>query len=735
MSHADAPFAAKCRRCGSALSTKGLAGICLRCLALDSVLGEESLITGSEPMIGFNTGRSIGDYELLEEVGRGGMGVVFKARQKRLERLVAVKVLRAGWLARAGELARFRSEAKMVAGLQHPNIVAVHEVGEHDGQPYFSMDFVAGRTLEEIAGGHPLPPGRAARFVKQIAEAIHYAHERGVLHRDLKPSNVLVDGDDNPRVTDFGLAKRMEGDANLTMSGQVLGSPNFMPPEQASGRGEIGVASDIYSMGALLYHLLTGRPPFLSETITETLRQVVENEPASPRLLVPTVPQDLETICFKCLQKEPHRRYESAQVLAEELGRFLRDEPIQARPARPAEKLWRWCRRNRALAASGGIVVALVLTVAIGSPIAAFRINRERQAAATEANKSRQVAAFLTSMLESVQPEVANGRDTALLRAMLAQTSRRLDTEFARLPEVEAQLRMVLAQVYLSLQLGEEGAKHARIAVSLRQKSLGEMHPEVIDAKLLLAALLENSHNWLDAKELASDMVQHCRRVYGNHDPRTCSALHVLGNALKRGRQYPGAIAALREVAEIERALPGIDRHAHFATVEALGVALVEGGQPAEAAVVFDAWLREAPQDALTNSVDAAFAKGWLGTALQRQGKFEQSDSLQRESLEMKRRLLPADHPGIAWHLFYWAQAFEAREKFAEVQPLLSEAWSIAELHPADALHLKHVLAFYGLKWMQTSAKKEPSAAADAATWQNRLTELERQHPELKGEP
>src|SRR4051794_8254031 len=184
MSHAVAPFAAKCRRCGSSLSTKGLAGICLRCLALDSVPGEESLLTEAEPVLGFGAGRSIGDYELLEEVGHGGMGVVFKARQKRLDRLVAIKVLRAGWLARSGELARFRSEAKTVGGLHHPNIVAIHEVGEHDNQPYFSMDFVAGRTLEEIARGHPLPPARAAQYVKVIAEAIHHAHERGVLHRD-----------------------------------------------------------------------------------------------------------------------------------------------------------------------------------------------------------------------------------------------------------------------------------------------------------------------------------------------------------------------------------------------------------------------------------------------------------------------------------------------------------------------------------------------------------------------
>jgi WD40 repeat protein/tRNA A-37 threonylcarbamoyl transferase component Bud32 len=369
----------------------------LRCLALDGIQNEGPALADNGKGSGFSPGRVIGDYELLEEVGHGGMGVVFKARQNRLERVVAIKVLRAGWLAKAGELARFRSEARTLAGLHHPNIVAVHEVGEHDGQPYFSMDFVAGRTLEELARGHPLPQSRAAQYVRRIAEAIQYAHEHDVLHRDLKPSNVIIDGDDQPRVTDFGLAKRLEGDSDLTMTGQLLGSPNFMPPEQASaGRGEVGPASDVYSLGALLYHLLTGRPPFLCETITDTLRQVAENNPASPRLLVPTVPKDLETICLKCLQKEPKQRYASAQAVADDLGRFLRDEPIQARPSGVAEKLWRWCRRNRALAVSGGIGAALVLTVAIGSPIAAIRINSERKLArAAERRTEQQLYAAL----------------------------------------------------------------------------------------------------------------------------------------------------------------------------------------------------------------------------------------------------------------------------------------------------------------------------------------------------
>ena len=553
-----------------------------------------------------------------------------------------------------------------------------------------------------------------------------------MLHRDLKPSNVIIDSDDQPRVTDFGLAKRLEGELELTMTGQVLGSPNFMPPEQASaGRGEVGPASDVYSLGALLYHLLAGRPPFLSETITDTLRQVAENEPASPRLLVPTVPRDLETICLKCLQKEPKQRYPSAQALADDLGRFLGDEPIQARPSGAVEKLWRWCRRNRALAASTACVVALLLTVAIGSPIAAIRINRERKAAAIEAGKSKQVAAFLASMLKSVQPQVAKGRDTTLLRDMLEQTAKRLDTEFTNQPEVEAQLRLVVARTYLSLGLGEEGAKHARIAWKLRRELLGERHPDTLDAELLLAVLLENSDKWQEAKPLAVDLLQHCRGQFGNRDPRTFRALNLLGNVLKRGGDYPLAIAALREALEIQKTTPGNDAARVFPSVEALGSALIESGQPKEAAASFESWLHEAAVASLTNSLSVAYAKGWLGTALQRQGKFEQADVLQREALELKRRLLPPDHPDIGWHLFYWAQSFQERQNFAQVQALMAEAWIIAERHTTESLHLKHVLALYGRDWIRKWAQTESSAVALAGAWQDRLSELERQHPEL----
>ncbi|HEX8200954.1 MAG TPA: serine/threonine-protein kinase, partial [Isosphaeraceae bacterium] len=290
----------------------------------------------------------VGDYELLEEIARGGMGVVYKARQISLNRTVAVKMILGGQLASAAEVDRFHAEAEAAANLQHPNIVAIHEVGEHLGRHYFSMDYVEGRSLAEIVRDNPLPAERAARYVRTIARAIHFAHQRGTLHRDLKPSNVLIDGSDQPRVTDFGLARRIQGGSDLTATGAVLGTPSYMPPEQAAGRrDDVSPASDVYALGAILYELLVGRPPFRAATPLETVKQVLEARPVSPRLLNPGLPRDLETICLKCLEKEPRNRYATAQELADELGRFLDGKPIRARPLNAAHRLGRWLWRRR----------------------------------------------------------------------------------------------------------------------------------------------------------------------------------------------------------------------------------------------------------------------------------------------------------------------------------------------------------------------------------------------------
>jgi WD40 repeat protein len=304
-------------------------------------------------------------YDLLGELGRGGMGIIYKARQTGLNRDVALKMILAPALAGPAGLARFRREAEAAARLHHPNIVQIYEVGAHAGRPYLALEYVGGQTLARRLAGAPAPARQAAELVEVLARAMHYAHQRGVIHRDLKPANVLLTESGQPKISDFGLAKLLEEQAAQTHTSAILGTPSYMAPEQAAGQGrEVGPATDVYALGAVLYELLTGRPPFRAETPLATAQQVVADEPLPPSRLQAGVPRDLETVCLKCLHKGPQKRYASAEALADDLRRFLHHEPIRARPASPWERGVKWARRRPAAAALLAVSLLALLTLA-----------------------------------------------------------------------------------------------------------------------------------------------------------------------------------------------------------------------------------------------------------------------------------------------------------------------------------------------------------------------------------
>jgi TolB-like protein/Tfp pilus assembly protein PilF/predicted Ser/Thr protein kinase len=361
-----------CRKCGAKIFSDAPAGLCTGCVLEAAVLGSDDdrgsakQHNADAPPENKKTARAaellgeLGDYELLEEVGRGGQGVVFRARQKSLNRTVALKVISLGQWASKAHLKRFRREAEAAASLDHPGIVPIYEVGERDGSCYFSMKFVEGGQVDEVVRRAPMSIRQAAELIAKVARTVHYAHEHGILHRDVKPGNILLDQKGEPQLTDFGLARLVETESTMTRTLEVLGTPSYMAPEQAMGNNSaVSSATDVYGLGAVFYQLLTGQPPFAGGATYETIKLLLDNEPKQPRLLNPKIDRDLSTICLKCLEKDPKRRYSSALALAEDLERWLKHEPIRARHTGVFARGQKWVQRNPTSALLAACLVAL----------------------------------------------------------------------------------------------------------------------------------------------------------------------------------------------------------------------------------------------------------------------------------------------------------------------------------------------------------------------------------------
>jgi tetratricopeptide (TPR) repeat protein/tRNA A-37 threonylcarbamoyl transferase component Bud32 len=550
------------------------------------------------------------DYEVLDEIGRGGMGVVYKARDVKLGRLVALKTIAEGRHASADLKERFRAEALAAGRLRHPHIVVIHAIGEHEGLPYLALEYVEGGSLSQRLAQGPMPVLEGASVVETLAKAVHVAHTAGIIHRDLKPSNVLLAADGSPKVSDFGLAKLLGSDSARTLSGQVLGSPSYMAPEQAEGHArQVGPAADIYALGAILYHALTGRPPFLGGSVMETLQLAVTTDAVPPRRLRPDVPRDLETICLKCLEKEPQKRYESALAVAEDLRRFQEGKPIAARPLGGAGRLVRWCRRNPKLA---GLAAALALTFALGTPTLIglwLRASAARAQAQLEADNSKAINEFLQNDLlaqasahNQARPGTRPDPDLKV-RTALDRAGAKIGERFGRQPLVEASIRQTIGQTYYELGLYQQALPHTERALALRRRALGDSHGDTLDSMSLLGSIYLSDGKLAEADSLLAPVMERLKTTQGLADPRTLAAIVKVGELYQAQSKH----------AEAERLL----ELAHQGYEQARGASRSE-------------------------ALDSAYA---LALVYESQGKHDQSERLLKRTIEELRVEFGPDHP------------------------------------------------------------------------------------------
>ena len=570
----------------------------------------------------------VAGYEILGELGRGGMGVVYRARHLPLNRPVALKLIRSRGFDSAVELRRFQNEAEAVAKLDHPNIVPIYEVGRQAGQHYFSMKLVEGISLDKRLGEFASDPRAAARVASIAAQAVHHAHQRGILHRDLKPANILLDEKAEPHVADFGLAKRVEGDPDLTHSGAIMGTPSYMSPEQASGsKGALTTATDVYGLGAILYALLAGRAPFAGDSVMDTLDKVRQQSPEPPSRLNENVPHDLEVICLKCLEKDPARRYPSAQALSDDLSRWLNGEPIEARPVAALARAWMWRRRHPLPAA-----LAAMLGLAVIAGLAG--VTWKWREAAHETVTGKQINDFLVNKL------LAQASTDLLDRA-----AERLGGDFEGRPEVEAAIREQIGGAYLALGEYAKGEPHLRAAVALNARLSGAGDRKTVRVANRLVSLLDEAGRDAEAEPLARRNLDISRRAFGPADPLTLDAADNLGVVLGRLRRNDEAETRLRDTLAVRRRVLEVGHADTLRSVNHLGLLLQDLGKLAEADTLAHEYENGVRCLWGTKHPDNLVALTNLGLLRLHQGKLEEAEAFYRRAADEARRILGPDHP------------------------------------------------------------------------------------------
>ena len=523
------------------------------------------------------------------------MGIVYVARQRDLNRRVALKMLYPGPHDGPELRARFRREAELVAKCRHPNLVQIYHAGEYAGFPYLALEYAEGGSLEKRLDGTPWAPLRAAALLEPLARAVAEAHGRGITHRDLKPGNIFLDAAGTPKVGDFGLAALAGQDARLTKSGDVLGTPSYISPEQAEGHSNrVGPATDVYALGAILYELITGRTPFKGGSALETLKQVSEVDVVPPRRLRPEIPRDLDTICLKCLDKEPVRRYATAEELAQELKRFQEGRPIAARPIGPAAKSWRWAKRKPWLA---GLSAALVLTFLAGVPVLLalwLRARADRITAREEAQNAVAIEEFLSDDVlgQADLSNQAGPTETAKadlsVREALDKAAGKIGDRFKQKPKIEASIRQAIGKSYLGLGLFDKALDHLAIAFSLRQQALGREHPDTLVTEAKLAAALIGADRLNEAEDHLVHATGGLRESLGSHAREYLKAKNNLGEVHFYQNKLDQAEGEFKYVIDGWSRAPARDEREHLSAVNNLAMVYQARGRYGDAVKILE---------------------------------------------------------------------------------------------------------------------------------------------------
>jgi tetratricopeptide (TPR) repeat protein len=620
------------------------------------------------------------------------MGVVYKARQIGLNRIVALKMILAGAHATSEQLNQFKREAESVARHQHPNIVQIHEIGEQSGLPFFSLEFVEGGSLKERLAGTPVIPRTAAQFVKTLAQAIHYAHEQKIVHRDLKPENILLAGsrDDplekcTPKIADFGLAKQVDTEG-ATGTGIIAGTPSYMAPEQAKGLGrQIGPLADVWALGAIHYEMLTGRPPFRAATALDTVLQVINDEPVPPSRLQSKTPRDLETICLKCLEKEPSRRYATAEALAEDLGRFLKGEPVLARPVSAIGRGWRWCRRKPAHAAAWGFSVLLAVAAIVVPTIFAALVwqhgneladkNMELLVANQKESRSRQRAEksleYFVSTFRRADP-VEDGEKVTIMEA-LRRSEQDLLSNDSLDPESRAALLNAIGNTYAGLGRYAEAIPVLEHARRLVNECLGSDSPEALTVVHNLAAAYLEVGQRSEAVALYEKAVRGKERSLGKDHPATLQSMNNLADAYQEVGRLTEALALHEETRNLRAATLGPDHADTLESMSNLATSYSAAGRHHEAMQLYEGVFRLEKAKFGPEHPKTLIAMGNLALSYLKNGRASDAMPLFEATLEGQKSKLPPGHPHTLVTMNNLADALRADGRLTDSLRLFEE--------------------------------------------------------------